>query len=190
MKPEGDMTWEEALAEFEEATPAEVVRPARTIDVIYQYISGRWRAAVPSIRSFAAVGATLDEVRQITRSSLRDYLDCAITLREQYWNPWHTPTQAVKLVLSPGMPLVVSQGTISVAVTTGLTEGAGITSQTLAVPVSSITITAVASSATGSEPFVVAAGQVISGTSWPQTHMNQWTTVVIAEAPNAMAGVA
>jgi hypothetical protein len=160
-----DLTWEQAVADFEAATPAEVVRPPRTVDVIYQYLGRRWRASSPSVRGFDVSADSLDQVREIARSSLTDYLDPAITLSERIWNPWQLSTHAAGLVAMrwPSTPIA-----LAVATTTAITVGVTVTS-TLSIS--------------------GAAGTTVV-TSWPQTRTDERTTLVLAEAPNALAGAA
>jgi hypothetical protein len=176
MDPEADLTWEQALAEFETATPAEVVRAPQRIEVIYQYLGGRWRAFSPNLTGFDASGASLRQVREVALTSLRSYLHSAVELRERYWHPWLLTTHVLSPIVSTGLPLTITAdvgaATTSVRITTDISclpQGTGPT-------------------VTVGEGITVI--HTTTFTSWPETRGDESMTVVLGEAPNAMAGAA
>ncbi|MFI6506039.1 type II toxin-antitoxin system HicB family antitoxin [Streptosporangium sp. NPDC050855] len=58
----------------------------RKVTVVYHHEDDVWWAesTEPDLQTFAAVGDTLDEVRELTREGVAFYLDEAIDLDERY----------------------------------------------------------------------------------------------------------
>lgn len=195
---ESALTWERAVAEFEAATPGEVVRAPRTIMVIYNYADGRWHASSPSLSGFEAHGGSLAETQQAVRADLGDYLDPAVGLDERVWHPWQVTTQVVGVVLAPGMPLAVTVGINGLSVTTAESlqaQGASITSLTgvgINVQTGSNVVTVTGSNVLAVEvpPSAFLNPGHAAAISWPQTQADDRTTVVIAGAPSTVGQTA
>jgi hypothetical protein len=80
---EPEPTWEEAHATFDAAEPAELVRPARKLRVVYRLIDGSWTATSPDLEGFEVTGASAAEVKERTAEALGDFLDPAVELDEK-----------------------------------------------------------------------------------------------------------
>jgi predicted RNase H-like HicB family nuclease len=80
---EPEPTWEEAHAAFEAAEPAELVRPARKLRVVYQLVGGSWTATSPDLEGFEVTGASLAEAKARTAEALGAFLDPAVELNEK-----------------------------------------------------------------------------------------------------------
>jgi hypothetical protein len=80
---EREPTWDEALAAFEAASPAELVRSPRKITVVYRYADGIFTATSPEIRGFRASGPGLHETRSLVRQDLGRFLDPAVRVLER-----------------------------------------------------------------------------------------------------------
>jgi predicted RNase H-like HicB family nuclease len=96
MDDEPDPTWEEAVAAFEAAEPVEVVRPPRTVNVVYQYAAGVFTATSPELRGLRMTGRSLDETMGLVRASLDGWLDPAVTVEE------HLPAPEPQVSTSSG----------------------------------------------------------------------------------------
>lgn len=80
---EPEPTWEEAHAAFEAAEPAELVRPARKLRVIYQLGDGNWTATSPDLEGFEVTGVRLAETKARAAEALDAFLDPAVELDEK-----------------------------------------------------------------------------------------------------------
>jgi hypothetical protein len=80
---EPEPTWEEAHAAFEAAEPAELVRPARKLRVIYQLSGENWTATSPDLEGFEVTGISLAETKARTAEVLGAFLDPAVELDEK-----------------------------------------------------------------------------------------------------------
>lgn len=79
---EGDPDWAGALADWDAGEPADLLRPARTITIVYRYTDGRFYATSPDLTGFDMSGENLYETRQLVREDLARFLDPAVRLRE------------------------------------------------------------------------------------------------------------
>jgi hypothetical protein len=78
-----DPTWEEALAEFNDALPVELERSPRKITVVYRFTGGGFAATSPDLRGFRVTGRTLREVKAAARHDLQGFLDPAVEVVER-----------------------------------------------------------------------------------------------------------
>jgi predicted RNase H-like HicB family nuclease len=99
---EPEPTWEEAHAAFEAAEPAELVRPARKLRVIYEYADSSWIATSPDLDGFEVTGASLAETKARAAEDLAAFLDPAVELVET------EPESAFKF--APPRTLIVVKG--------------------------------------------------------------------------------
>jgi predicted RNase H-like HicB family nuclease len=106
---EPDPTWEEAIAAFEAAEPAELTRPARKLAVVYRYVDGRWSATSPDLEGFDVMGLSLSEVRAKAAESLAAFLDPAVELDEHVVEPAATyaPRQRFRIFSGGGNLITV-----------------------------------------------------------------------------------
>jgi predicted RNase H-like HicB family nuclease len=87
---EREPTWEEANAAFEAAEPAELIRPARKLVVVYRYVDGSWRANSPDLQGFEVLGRSLSEAKAKAAENLAAFLDPGVELDEQVAEPQST----------------------------------------------------------------------------------------------------
>jgi hypothetical protein len=80
---EREPTWEEAHGAFEAAEPAELVRPARKLHVVYRYADGSWTATSPDLEGFEVMGPSLAETKARAAGDLAAFLDPAVELVEK-----------------------------------------------------------------------------------------------------------
>jgi len=99
---EPEPTWEEAHVAFETAEPAELVRPARKLRVVYRYADGSWSATSPDLEGFEVTGPSLAETKAKAAEDLAAFLDPAVELDEQ--------EAASAFKLAPPQTLVVVDG--------------------------------------------------------------------------------
>lgn len=106
---EPEPTWEEANAAFETAEPAELVRPARNLVVVYRYADGRWSATSPDLEGFGVAGLSLSEVKAKAAEDLASFLDAAVELDEHVVEPAVTlaPGQKFLIVTTGGNVITV-----------------------------------------------------------------------------------
>src|SRR5262245_42911300 len=71
-------TWEEALAEFNDALPVELERSPRKITVVYRFTGDGFVATSPDLKGFRATGRTLREVKAAATQDLQSFLDPAV----------------------------------------------------------------------------------------------------------------
>ena len=76
-------SWEEAHTAFAAAEPAELVRPARKLRVVYQRVGGSWTATSPDLEGFEATGVSLEETKARAAEDLSAFLDPAVELDER-----------------------------------------------------------------------------------------------------------
>jgi hypothetical protein len=98
---EPEPTWEEANAAVEAAEPAELVRPARKLSVVYQYADGCRSATSPDLDGFAVVAASLSALKTKVAAALGNFLDPAVELDEHVAEPAATlaPRQTVHIAV-------------------------------------------------------------------------------------------
>jgi len=110
---EPEPTWVEANAAFEAAEPAELVRPARKLVVVFRYADGCWSATSPDLEGFGVAGLSLPEVKAKAAEDLAAYLDPAVELDERVAEPAVTlgPRQKFRVVAGAGN--VITVGTSS-----------------------------------------------------------------------------
>ncbi|GHH66048.1 hypothetical protein GCM10017673_11120 [Streptosporangium violaceochromogenes] len=77
-----DLSWDEAVAMFESATPVEAERSARTLHIEYRRCFGRWRATSPDIPGFDVFGSSLADTKRCVRDDLAGWLDTGVTVVE------------------------------------------------------------------------------------------------------------
>jgi predicted RNase H-like HicB family nuclease len=80
---EHEPSWEEAHAAFALGEPAEVVRPARRLRVVYQRADGSWTATSPDLEGFQVTGASLEEAKARAAENLNSFLDPAVEMDEK-----------------------------------------------------------------------------------------------------------
>lgn len=88
---EPEPTWEQAVAEFDAAEPAELVRPLRKVVIVYRFTNGRVHATSPDLTGFEVTGPTLYETKKLVRADLATYLDPAVELDER--EPTELPSE-------------------------------------------------------------------------------------------------
>lgn len=81
---EREPSWEEAIAEFNDATPVELSRSPRAITVVYRYADHIFTATSPDIKGFRVAGPSLHETRGLVRQDLERFLDQAVTIEERF----------------------------------------------------------------------------------------------------------
>jgi hypothetical protein len=79
---EPDPTREEAIAAFEAATPARLVRPPRRLTVVYRYADGIFTATSPDLTDLEVTGRSMYETRKLVHQDLDDFLDPAVEVIE------------------------------------------------------------------------------------------------------------
>lgn len=84
MEDEREPTWDEAVAALEAATPVEVVRSPREVNVIYRYADGIFTATSPEVKGFRITGRSLHETKGLVRQDLGQFLDPAVKLLERF----------------------------------------------------------------------------------------------------------
>lgn len=197
MSDEVPLTREQVVAEFEAATPGEVVRTPRSIMVIYRYEGGRWHASSPRLRGFEIHGNSLDETQRAVRADLSDYLDPAVRLDERVWHPWQVTTQVGGQILATGMPLAVTVGANALIITT--TQGSNIQGFTSVSVASSVT--AGSNVTPGSAALYYPAPEVSPAIlfpllpqatfkAWPQSRADVRTLVVMGNTPTTVGQAA
>jgi hypothetical protein len=87
---EPDLSWEDAVAEFEAGEPVELVRPPRKITIVYRYTDGRFYATSPDLTGFEVSGPNLYETKQLVREDLARYLDPTVEFGERFPTPNRT----------------------------------------------------------------------------------------------------
>jgi hypothetical protein len=110
---EPEPTWEEANAAFEAAEPAELVRPARKLIVVYRYADGLWSATSPDLEGFEVSGPNLYAVKARAAEDLAAFLDPAVALEERVAEPATTLAPRQKLRITAGSANVVTVNTSS-----------------------------------------------------------------------------
>ena len=80
---EFEPSWEEAHAAFAAAEPAELVRPARKLRVVYQRLNGGWTATSPDLEGFEVTGVSLEEAKARATENLSSFLDPAVEVDEK-----------------------------------------------------------------------------------------------------------
>ena len=110
---EPEPTWEEANAAFEAAEPAELVRPARKLVVVYRYADGCWSATSPDLEGFGVVGLSLSEVKAKAAEDLAAFLDPAVELDERVVEPAVTRAPRQKFLIVTGAGNVITVDTSS-----------------------------------------------------------------------------
>jgi len=108
---EPEPTWEEASAAFEAAEPAEVIRPARKLVVVYRYADGCWNATSPDLQGFEVVGQSLSVVKAKAAEDLATFLDPAVELEERVAEPAVTCAPRQKFRIFSGGGNVITVGT-------------------------------------------------------------------------------
>jgi predicted RNase H-like HicB family nuclease len=107
-----DLSWEDAVAEFEGGEPVELVRPPRKVTIVYRYTDGQFYASSPDLTGFEVSGASLHETRQLAKQDLAGYLDAAIELVERIPRPNPTTRGArSRSRVTRGGSFVLSAGT-------------------------------------------------------------------------------
>lgn len=124
---EPEPTWEEAHAAFEAAEPAELVRPARKLYVVYQYADGSWTATSPDLEGFEATGASLAETKARAAEDLAAFLDPAVELVEK------EPEFAFKSA-APRTLVVVNGGELIVRTDTSNSSRSYVSARSVKVP--------------------------------------------------------
>jgi len=79
-REESEPDYAEALAAFEAAEPAEVVRPPRAILIEYRCDDDGWHATSPQIDGLFADGPVLAEVQRTVCKRLAEWLDPAVNV--------------------------------------------------------------------------------------------------------------
>jgi hypothetical protein len=176
---ESALTWEQAVAEFEAATPGEVVRPPRTIMVIYRYLDGKWHASSPSLAGFEAYGDSLAEIQQTVRADLGGYLDPAVGLDQRVWHPWQLSTQVGGFIYATGVPQVVD---ISGTATSIHNFDPQVTTAVVVTSVTSTESTVLSYPAMEVSPEIFPYPPQTAFTAWPETRADERMTVVISGA--------
>lgn len=110
---EPEPTWEEANAAFEAAEPAELVRPARKLVVVFRYADGCWNATSPDLEGFGVAGLSLPEVKAKAAEDLAAYLDPVVELDERVAEPAVTLAPRQKFRVVAGAGNVITVGTSS-----------------------------------------------------------------------------
>lgn len=77
-----DLSWDEAVAMFESATPVEAERSARTLHIEYRRCFGGWRATSPDIPGFDVFGSSLADIKRRVRDDLAGWPDTGVTVAE------------------------------------------------------------------------------------------------------------
>ena len=80
---EPEPRWEDAIAEWDAGEPADLERPPRKVTIVYRYVDGQFHATSPELTGFHVTGGSLDEIKQLVRADLGDYLDSSVELDER-----------------------------------------------------------------------------------------------------------
>src|SRR5689334_2547483 len=84
---EPDPTWDEAVAAFEAAAPARLVRPSRQLRVVYRYADGIFTATSPDLTDLKITGRSMYETRRLVREDLDGWLDPGVEVIEHFPRP-------------------------------------------------------------------------------------------------------
>lgn len=107
VEDEREPTWDEAIAALETATPVEVVRPPREVQVIYRYADGIFTATSPDVKGFRVTGPSMHETRAYARQDLEKFLDPDVKVKELF--PARIPRSAPVQEVASGSHLRLSQ---------------------------------------------------------------------------------
>lgn len=104
---EPDLSWEDAVAEFDAGEPVELVRPPRKLAIVYRYTDGRFYATSPDLTGFEVSGPNLYETKRRVREDLERYLDTNVELVERFPTPNRTEGMSNSSVTHGGQFLVL-----------------------------------------------------------------------------------
>ncbi|MEV6860952.1 hypothetical protein AB0M44_08100 [Streptosporangium subroseum] len=92
-----DLSWDDAVAMFDNAAPVEVDRGSRTLRVEYRRRPGGWRATSPDVPDFDILGISLADTKRRVREDLASWLDTGVEVVERQVSP--SKAVAVPLLL-------------------------------------------------------------------------------------------
>ncbi|MEV4096992.1 hypothetical protein [Streptosporangium saharense] len=116
-----DLSWDEAVAMFENAAPVEVEWGPRTLHIEYRRRFGGWHATSPDVPGFSILGATLADTKHRVHEDLAGWLDAGIEVVEtKVAPPAVVPAPLLLLIQGDGkslnnIPASTANATIAVS---------------------------------------------------------------------------
>jgi hypothetical protein len=97
-----DLSWDDAVAMFDNAAPVEVEWGSRTLCVEYRRRLGGWRATSPDVPDFDVLGISLADTKRRVHEDLAGWLDTGVEVVERQIAPPKAAAVPLLLLIEGG----------------------------------------------------------------------------------------